>query len=391
MKNTQKKENNMMINKIILTVSPIFSIPPKSAAAIESWMYNVAKRLDIENRIVCIRNDGYSAHSVVNKYCEIERIKFGKVYTRLFKKWTRLDPYSYADRIVKIKHQFSPNPNESVIFVHNHIKSFKKIIKKEGHNNVVLHMHNLYEPKDVPEDIKIIVPSHFMKNWYRERLPNALIEVVRNGFDGEIYAQPPEVKREDFGLTAEDKIVLFAGRIARDKGLLELMQACETFFKKGPRYKLVIVGDPNAALKGELAQYQDEVKDYAKNLDEQCIFLGGVHPEKIRHYYSLADVVAVPSIAPEPFCMVALEAMASGRPVIASQRGAMVEFISHNETGFIFREPLSPLSMAEDITSALEHPNSQDIAYHAKKHAYDNFTWEIVKDELMRVIAKWYP
>ncbi len=80
----------------------------------------------------------------------------------------------------------------------------------------------------------------------------------------------------------------------------------------------------------------------------------------------LLDVVAVPSIAPEPFCMVALEAMASGRPVIASQRGAMVEFISHNETGFIFREPLSPLSMAEDITSALEHPNSQDIAYHAK-------------------------
>ncbi|EPI2106071.1 glycosyltransferase [Providencia rettgeri] len=230
-----------------------------------------------------------------------------------------------------------------------------------------------------------------MKNWYRERLPNALIEVVRNGFDGEIYAQPPEVKREDFGLTAEDKIVLFAGRIARDKGLLELMQACETFFKEDPRYKLVIVGDPNAALKGELAQYQDEVKDYAKNLGEQCIFLGGVHPEKIRHYYSLADVIAVPSIAPEPFCMVALEAMASGRPVIASQRGAMVEFISHNETGFIFRESLSPLSMAEDITSALNHPNSQEIAYHAKKHAYDNFTWEIVKDELMGVIAKWYP
>ncbi|MBO1915835.1 glycosyltransferase [Providencia rettgeri] len=49
------------------------------------------------------------------------------------------------------------------------------------------------------------------------------------------------------------------------------------------------------------------------------VFLGGVHPEKIRHYYSLADGY-VPSIAPEPFCMVALEAMASGRPVIASMR-----------------------------------------------------------------------
>ncbi len=384
------KENNIMINKIVLTVSPIFSIPPKSAAAIESWMYNVAKRLDIENRIVCIQNDGYSKHSVVNKHCEIERIKFGKVYTRLFKKWTRLDPYSYADRIVKIKHQFAPTANESVIFVHNHIKSFKKIIKKEGHSHVVLHMHNFYEPKDVPEDIKIIVPSRFMQSWYRERLPNALIEVVRNGFDGDIYAQPPEVSRDNFGLTTDDKVVLFAGRIARDKGLLELMQACQTFFKSDSRYKLVIVGDPNAALKGELAQYQDEVKDYAKHLGEQCIFLGGVHPEKIRHYYSLADVIAVPSIAPEPFCMVALEAMASGRPVIASQRGAMVEFIAHNKTGFIFREPLSPEMMAEDITNALNHPDKQKIADNAKQHAYENFTWEIVKDELLSVIKKWY-
>ncbi|EPG2136299.1 glycosyltransferase [Providencia stuartii] len=252
-------------------------------------------------------------------------------------------------------------------------------------------MHNFFEPKDVPEDIKIIVPSRFMKDWFRERLPKAYIEVVRNGFDGEIYAQPPEINREDFGLTQEDKVILFAGRIARDKGVLELMQACQVFFKEDKRYKLVIVGDPNAALKGELAQYQDEVKNYAKNLGEQCIFLGGVHPDKIRHYYSFADVIAVPSIAPEPFCMVALEAMASGRPVIASQRGAMVEFIAHNETGFIFREPLSPLSMAEDITDALNNPKSQEIACHAKKYAYDNFTWEIVKDELLSVIKKWYP
>ena len=380
-----------MIKKAIFTVSPIFSIPPKSAAAIESWMYNVAKRLEIENRIICIQNEGYSSHSVVNENCEIDRIKFGKIYTRLFKKWTRLDPYSYADRIVKIKRQFAKNPNESVIFVHNHIKSFKKIIKKEGHKQVVLHMHNFFEPKDVPNDIKIIVPSRFMKNWFQERLPDAQIEVVRNGFDGDIYALPPEVKREDFGLNSADKIILFAGRIARDKGLLELMQACHVFFKEDEHYKLVIVGDPNAASKGELAKYQDEVKLYAENLGDQCLFLGGVHPDKIRHYYALADVIAVPSITNEPFCMVALEAMASACPVITSQRGAMVEFVTHNETGFIFREPLSPQSMAEDIHHALNHPNKQEITHNAKKYAYDNFTWEIVANELQQVISKWFP
>ena len=80
-----------MIKKAIFTVTPIYSIPPKSAAAVESWMYNVAKRLDIESRIICIQNEGYSAHSIVNKNCAIDRIKFGRIYTRLFKKWTRID------------------------------------------------------------------------------------------------------------------------------------------------------------------------------------------------------------------------------------------------------------------------------------------------------------
>ncbi len=384
------KKDNIMIKKVIFTVTPIFSIPPKSAAAVESWMYNVAKRLVIENRIICIQNDGYSSREEVNKNCVIERIKFGKVYTRLFKKWTRLDPYSYADRIIKVKRQFAQNTEESVIFVHNNFKLFKKIIKKEGHKNVVLHMHNCFEPKGLPKDIKLIVPSHFMKDWFYKRLPYASIEVVRNGFDGDIYSLPPEIKREDFGLNKTDKVVLFAGRVARDKGLLELMQACHRFFDEDECYKLVIIGDPNAASKGELAEYQDEVKEYAKNLGNQCLFLGGVHPEKIRHYYSIANIIAVPSIWAEPFCMVALEAMASGRPVIASQRGAMVEFITNNKTGFLFQDSLTADSMAEDIRQALNNPNAEQIADAAKKHAYDNFTWNMVTDELQSVIHKWY-
>ncbi|MEQ4671117.1 glycosyltransferase [Providencia manganoxydans] len=380
-----------MINKIIITVTPIYSIPPKTAAAVESWMYNVGRRLEIDNRIVCIQNEGYSSHSDVNGYCAIERIKFGKIYTRLFKKWTRLDPYSYADRIINIKKKFAHDNDDCVIFVHNNIKLFKKIIKKEGHQKVVLHMHNCFEPTGVPSDIKLIVPSQFMHDWYRERLPNALIEVVRNGFAADIYALPPEVKREDVGINTDDKVILFAGRIARDKGLLELMQACRIIFKDNPNYKLVIVGDPNAANKGEMADYQNEIKAYANYLGEQCIFLGGVHPEKIRHFYSVADVIAVPSITSEPFCMVALEAMASGRPVIASQRGAMIEFITHNQTGFIFKEPLTAKSMADDIFNALNHPNAEEIASAAKQYAYENYTWEIVKDELVSVINKWYP
>ncbi|MTC22311.1 MULTISPECIES: glycosyltransferase [unclassified Providencia] len=380
-----------MIKKAIFTVTPIYSIPPKSAAAVESWMYNVAKRLDIESRIICIQNEGYSAHSVVNKNCAIDRIKFGRIYTRLFKKWTRIDPYSYADRIVKLKRNFAKNSEESIIFVHNNIKLFKKIIKKEGHNNVVLHMHNCFEPHDIPDDIKIIVPSRFTQEWFYKRLPHAQIEIVRNGFDKEIYTQQAKITRSDFGLQDNEKVILFAGRIAEGKGILELMKACYILFSHNKQYKLVVIGDHCTSKRGEEAKYQDEVKAYAKKLGGKCILVGGVHPDMIRHYYTIADMIAVPSIADESFCMVALEAMASGRPVIASQRGAMIEFITHNKTGFIFKEPLSPQNMAEDIQSALNHPDAVTIANNAKAHAYENFTWEIVTEELQSVIRKWFP
>lgn len=49
-----------MIKKIIFTVTPIFSIPPKGAAAVETWIYQVAKRLSIPVTIACIRNEGHS-------------------------------------------------------------------------------------------------------------------------------------------------------------------------------------------------------------------------------------------------------------------------------------------------------------------------------------------
>lgn len=54
-----------MVDKIIFTVTPIFSIPPRGAAAVETWMYQVAQRTNFPNRIVCIKNPGYSNYTFV--------------------------------------------------------------------------------------------------------------------------------------------------------------------------------------------------------------------------------------------------------------------------------------------------------------------------------------
>lgn len=90
-----------MIKKIIFTVTPIFSIPPRGAAAVETWIYQVAKRLSIPNAIACIKNAGYPEYNKINDNCDIHYIGFSKVYKRLFQKWTRLDPLPYSQREIK--------------------------------------------------------------------------------------------------------------------------------------------------------------------------------------------------------------------------------------------------------------------------------------------------
>lgn len=148
-----------MIDKLVLTVTPIFSIPPRGAAAVETWMYQVAKRTAIPNRIVCIKEEGYTDFSPVSERCSIHRIGFSRVYKRLFQKWTRLDPSPYAQRILNIAKDFKIT-DDSVIIIHNSMKLYRQIRSRSPQAKMIMHMHNAFEPDEgLDKNVKMIVPS----------------------------------------------------------------------------------------------------------------------------------------------------------------------------------------------------------------------------------------
>ncbi|MGP3593808.1 lipopolysaccharide N-acetylglucosaminyltransferase [Vagococcus sp. WN89Y] len=379
-----------MIKKIVLTVTPIFSIPPKGAAAVESWMYNVAQRLAYKNKIVCIKNEGYSDFSEVNKNCSIHRIGFSRVYKRLFQKWTRLDPLPYSQRIINIKKQFASDA-ESVIVIHNSLKLYRQIRHRAPDSNVVLHMHNAFEPKNIGADAKIIVPSNYLKAYYQSYLPSANIEVIPNGIDLAYYnSAEKKLSRAQLGINEKDITIFYAGRIVPDKGVLLLLQAYEKIAKKRDNVKLIIVGDAYSSSKGEIAEYQSEVRSIAEKFPTSCIMLGSVAPEEMHHYYPLADLVVIPSQFKEPFCMVAIEAMGAGRPVLVSTRGGMTEFVKEHQTGFHLSEPMTPESIVHDIETVLNEPSLGQVALQGQKYVFDHFSWEAVTVAFESLIQKWF-
>ncbi|EEC2696019.1 lipopolysaccharide N-acetylglucosaminyltransferase [Salmonella enterica] len=379
-----------MVDKIILTVTPIFSIPPRSAAAVETWMYQVAKRTKIPNRIVCIREEGYPDFTTVNERCSIHRIGFSRIYKRIFQKWTRLDPIPYSQRILNIAKDFNIT-DESVIIVHNSMKLYRQIRQRAPHVKMIMHMHNAFEPEGLDKDVKMIVPSEFLRNYYRNHLPYADISIVPNGTDPYSLDKDLEkLKKSDLNIPSDKKVIFYAGRISPDKGVTLLLQAFEYLLKERSDIELVVVGDYMNKSKGEKAAYQREVRKLAERLKAHCHMLGGVAPEKIYSYYSLADLVVIPSQFQEPFCMVAIEAMGTGKPVLVSTRGGMTEFVKENETGYHLQEPMTPLTIAQDIEKVLDAPDLGNIANNGRKYVLENYLWWHVTNKFEKVIEKWF-
>lgn len=379
-----------MVDKIIFTVTPIFSIPPRSAAAVETWMYQVAQRTNIPNRIACIKNEGYSDFLKVNDHCSVHRIGFSRLYKRLFQKWTRLDPLPYSQRILNIAKDFNVT-DDSVIIVHNSIKLYRQIRKRAPNAKMVMHMHNAFEPDGLDQNVKMIVPSLFLKNHYQAYLPNADVAIVPNGIDLDAYQKNVvPLQKSDLGITPEKKTIFFAGRISPDKGVTLLLHAFEQLLKERNDIELVVVGDYMSKSKGEKAAYQREVRELAERLKPHCRMVGGVTPEEIYNYYSLADLVVIPSQFQEPFCMVAIEAMGAGKPVLVSTRGGMTEFVKEGDTGFHLQEPMTPETIARDINKALASPDLNDVALRGQRCVEEKFPWEKVTRRFEEVVNNWF-
>lgn len=379
-----------MVDKIIFTVTPIFSIPPRGAAAVETWMYQVAQRTTIPNRIVCIKNEGYSDYTQVNDNCSIHRIGFGRVYKRIFQKWTRLDPLPYSQRILNIAKDF-PITDNSVIVVHNSMKLYRQIRERAPQTKIVLHMHNAFEPKGLNPDIKMIVPSQFLKNYYQAYLPDADIVIVDNGIDLDAYQSDCSSQlRSELNLSTRDKIIFYAGRIVPDKGVLLLLKAFEKLVEEKSDLRLVVVGDHMEVSKSDKGAYQQEVRDVAARMQNKCLMLGSIPPEKMHLYYPLADLVVIPSQFKEPFCMVAIEAMGAGKPVLVSTRGGMVEFVKSEETGYHLREPMTVDSIAQDIKDVLAREDLHRTAEQGQNQIFERYSWSSVTQRFEAVIHNWF-
>jgi D-inositol-3-phosphate glycosyltransferase len=181
-------------------------------------------------------------------------------------------------------------------------------------------------------------------------------------------------------------MILFVGRIEPLKGVATLIQAVACLRLKNlkePVHLAVIGGDPEAvpdAISEEMIRLQKLCDDLT--VGKMVVFLGKRGQDTLPYYYSAAEVVVMPSHY-ESFGMVALEAMACGTPVIASQVGGLAFLVQDGMTGYTVPAD-DDFALCEKLTAilgddSLRRQMGRNAAEYAQKYKWEKIAPQIVE------------
>jgi D-inositol-3-phosphate glycosyltransferase len=226
--------------------------------------------------------------------------------------------------------------------------------------------------------------------WLYQVDENKII-VIPPGVDlRRFYPIPADEAKEYIGIPPCGRMLLFVGRIEPLKGLDVLIEAIclmrqNEVFKENPFCLAVIGGEPaeNSEVDDNLEMSRLKELTERAGLGDLVTFLGKKSQDSLPYYYSAAEAVVVPSQY-ESFGMVALEAMACGTPVVASQIGGLAYLVQDGVTGYTV--PVDePGELARRLTSLLV---DHDLRHRLGKQAIElaqGYAWDKIATRLLSV------
>jgi colanic acid/amylovoran biosynthesis glycosyltransferase len=168
--------------------------------------------------------------------------------------------------------------------------------------------------------------------------------------------------------------ILCVGRLVREKGHAILLQALARLRRQGYEPRVVFVG--SGPTQESLERLAHELE-----LDGQLSFAGAVGQDQIKRYYAESSIVCLPSFA-EGLPVVLIEAMACGRPVVASAVAGVSELIRDGRTGLLVA-PGNPDELAHALGALISSPDLREtLAGAGRRHVTREFDIERSADQL---------
>lgn len=377
---------------VLMLSQEVHPIPPLKGAAVEQWIDAVAHGMAAYHPVVA--SPPHPARPLREQVDVVsyERVAQSALYKRLFRKITRLDPWPYIQRVIQRARPYMPK----VIHVHNAPTLIKPLREAFPSAQLILHMHN---EKQLPSDLAIdclVGCSDYICRWFAEQVnwtQRPRFAQIRNGVNVEQF-QPRWVLGQDKirALKVAQQIpldrinLLYVGRISPEKGPDLLVDALRQL--DPTRYHLTLVGEwpQGDASKNQRVQFAAALRQQMEGLPVTVI--PATAPGQMAQIYPLGDLMVIPSRFEEPFSMVAIEAMASGVPVMALRRGGMVEYMVDGENACLLSPETTGVELAAAIDRACAQPGQLELQARAAREMVEkHYDWQQVVIETEALYA----
>ncbi len=196
-------------------------------------------------------------------------------------------------------------------------------------------------------------------------------EIIPNGIDYERFARSPE-PFEKYRHGGPN--ILFVGRLEKRKGLKYLIRAMGGVWEQFPKARLIVVGSGPL-----LDDYRRLVETHGHDKVE---FVGFVSSDDLCRYYQSCDLFCAPSTGQESFGIVLLEAMASGKPIVASDIPGYRSVVKHGVEGLLV-PPKNEPALTASLVRLLSDPDLMAQMSAAGKKRAEMFSWDKVAERVL--------
>lgn len=298
-------------------------------------------------------------------------------------------PKDYARKlyvISKLKKILSED-NYDAIVVQNSgylLKAFKdKSIIEKYNGKIYYHLHNdipMNADDEVLKYVKFILISKYLLKKLSEKCGDDVKKrcyIVKNGIDCEKFSHVLDKKemvalKKKLNISDDKKVIVFVGRIVKEKGIKELLDAISML--KNKSVMLLIIGSTNFGAKNE-SKFEQEIRQQCEDLKDQVRFTGFIHNDEVWKYYKLGDMAVLPSMWEEPAGLTMIEAALSGLPVITTYSGGIPEYLTSDYAFLIDKDN----NIVENIKNSIQEVLSDEekwkcIAKNASDYVLKNFS-----------------
>lgn len=245
----------------------------------------------------------------------------------------------------------------------------KKVAQKYK-DKIVYYLHNevrsLFKCEKEAASIRTLIGvSQFVNDAFSKQVPTLKEEqiyVLKNCIDTKSFLRFDEKKlcffRKIFEIKNNDFVVIFAGRIVAEKGVLETIEAIETCGRHNIKLLIVGGGFYSSDIKDK---YAARLRERAETMNNRIIFTGYIDYDDMPFVYQVGNVAVLPSIWEEPAGMTMVEAAISGIPLITTNSGGIPEYISSDIAIMVERDE----NLIKNISNAIL--NIMDDSVYATK------------------------